>query len=83
MSFKDIKVGDLVIRLLAGKVPHKLKVTAVDDDLIVCGAWTFDRETGVEEDDELGWGRKHGISGSYLTREPQAAIVLKNTGESQ
>jgi hypothetical protein len=61
-----IKIGDKVTRMLAGTVPMELLVTAVTDDTIVCGAWTFDRVTGVEIDEELGWGPKHGVTGSFL-----------------
>ena len=34
----------------------ELKVTKVDDKLIHCGDWTFDRVTGAEVDEDLGWG---------------------------
>jgi hypothetical protein len=77
--FADLKVGDTVTRMLAGTVAMKMKVIKLDDDLIYCGAaqpgappvtaddcWTFDRETGVEEDPVLKWGVKYGRSGSYL-----------------
>ena len=46
-----------------------LKVTEVTDTLVICGWWTFDRETGVEEDPELGWGRSFGVTGSFLKEE--------------
>lgn len=28
--------------------------------------WKFDRATGVEEDEDLGWGVEHKHTGSYL-----------------
>lgn len=74
---KHLKVGDRVTRLMGG-VPMLMEVTEVTDTLIICGAvqkdgknifrggWSFDRETGVEEDHELGWGLKFGKTGSYL-----------------
>ena len=49
--FKHIKEGDVVVRLLAGVIPHKLKVTKVTYDLIYCGSWTFDRISGIEVDE--------------------------------
>lgn len=61
----QLKVGDPVVRTLAG-IPMHLKVTAITGDRIICGAWEFDRATGVEIDDDLGWGPAHGFSGSYI-----------------
>jgi len=54
-KFHSIKVGDTVIRMLAGVVPCQLMVTEVTDKTIVCGAWTFHRETGGEIDHDLGF----------------------------
>lgn len=71
-DFTHVKVGDIVTRMLGGKVPSKLTVTHVSHKLIHCATpdgtdeWTFDRATGVEEDTELRWGVKFGFSGSYL-----------------
>lgn len=75
-DFSDVKVGDEVTRLLAGELPNRLKVKAVTETLIECEVpgfpsapgWTFDRKTGIEEDDELGWGVKYGRTGSYLVK---------------
>ena len=62
----SLQVGDTVTRMLAGVVPMVLRVTAMDDKLITCGAWTFDRATGGEVDEDLGWdGVNH--TGSVLT----------------
>lgn len=33
----------------------RLNVTEVTDSTIVCGPWTFNRDTGMEVDPELGW----------------------------
>lgn len=66
-DFADTKVGDRVIRVLAGSVHMPLTVSAVTDELICCGPWTFDRKTGAEIDDLLEWG-VHG-TGSILRRE--------------
>lgn len=64
-----IKVGDAVTRMLAGVVEMDLVVTEVTETTIVCGDWTFDRETLVEIDDECGWGPKYGVSGSFIKRK--------------
>lgn len=66
-EFWSVKQGDVLIRMLAGTVPLKVKVVKVDENLIhVAGGWTFSRATGAEEDPELGWGDKFGQTGSYL-----------------
>lgn len=68
-DFSDLKEGDEVTRLLAGVVPMTMVVESVDDTLIhMKGGWTFDRKTGFEEDEELGFGVKFGYTGSFLTR---------------
>lgn len=61
----SIQKGDIVTRNLAGILMH-LKVSEVTDDLIICGAWTFDRKTGAEVDEDLGWGPPPQATGSYL-----------------
>lgn len=76
IGFMAVKRGDRVRRMLADVAPMDLYVVKVDERLIY-GAlsesvdpedcWTFDRATGVEEDEELGWGILKGISGSRLT----------------
>ena len=59
-NFTHVKVGDIVTRMLAGVIPCKLKVTEVTDTLIISGTeecnWSFDRDTGAEVDEYLGWG---------------------------
>lgn len=76
-DFRHVKVGDLVVRLLAGELPMELVVTDVSDEVIVCGGpagWRFDRATGIEVDEELGWGPQFGISGSYLILAEAGAL---------
>ena len=75
-DFSDLKVGDVVTRLLGGKLAMKMKVVQVSEDLITCdaadgfeGGWTFDRKTGAEEDADLQWGVRFGRTGSYLVKE--------------
>lgn len=81
VGFMNVKRGDKVTRLLAEKVPMELTVVRVDESLIWATSdgwvdknpdeepgnfWTFDRATGVEEDDDLGWGVARGVTGSRL-----------------
>ena len=49
-----LKVGDVVTRMLCGTIPMKLKVSEITEDRIICGAWEFDKTTGVEIDDMIG-----------------------------
>lgn len=82
MSLHDLKVGDKVTRFLGGSrgVKMPMIVTKVDRNIITCGAvekdgtvaahgWTFDRDTGAEEDADLMWGVKFGRTGSYIMME--------------
>jgi len=46
----------------------RLKVTQLTADRIICGAWEFDRRTGAEIDEYLGWGPS-GVTGSFLEPE--------------
>jgi hypothetical protein len=70
MSFEHIKVGDTLTRILGGVIPVELKVTEVTETEILCGArgigWMFDRKTGAEIDEVLGWGHPPKTTGSYL-----------------
>lgn len=66
MSGHDWRIGATVDRMVAGMVLMQLTITAIEDDLVVCGAWTFDRTTGAEVDDELGWGPAYAYTGSYI-----------------
>ena len=59
-----VRVGDQVIRWLGGEVPMKLVVTEVTSERIKCGPWEFDRRTGAEIDEDLGWGVKG--TGSFI-----------------
>jgi len=62
--FKDAKIDDMITRNLCG-IEMQLKVTWVDDKYIYCGPWKFDKVTGAEVDEELGWGNKG--TGSFLS----------------
>ncbi|HYK95253.1 MAG TPA: hypothetical protein VE011_05205 [Candidatus Dormibacteraeota bacterium] len=74
-SFRDVSVGDSVTRLLGGSIAMALVVTSVDDSFIYCGedGWKFDRDSGVEVDEEIGWGPQFGITGSFLIHEEEVS----------
>ena len=46
----------------------RLKVTQLTADRIICGGWEFDRQSGAEIDEDLGWG-SGGVTGSFLEPE--------------
>ena len=60
----DLKVGDEVVRMIAGGPFMRIKVTRVDPDTVRCGEWEFDKHTGAEIDEVLGWGP--GGTGSHI-----------------
>jgi len=55
-GFENLKVGDVVTRILGGTIPMKLSISAITDRIITCSAWQFDKATGAEIDEVLGWG---------------------------
>ena len=77
MNFKDLKVGDRVDRYHGSGYFMQMEVVEIKDNILVCaavhpggilfrGGWTFNRDTGAEEDMDLGWGQKYGVTGTYL-----------------
>lgn len=78
MSFDYLKVGDRVKRYHGSGFFMDMEIVEIKDNLLVCaavekkggglfmGGWTFDIETGMEVDEDLEWGPKHGGSGTYL-----------------
>lgn len=50
-EYHSIKEGDIIERLLAFSIPMNLKVTSVLEDVITCGYWEFERDTGLEIDE--------------------------------
>jgi hypothetical protein len=40
-------------------------VTSIEQRLVHCGPWAFDRVTGIEVDPELGWD-PDGLVGTWL-----------------
>jgi len=53
VTFEKVREGDEVLRLLAGQIPVRLKVTRITEELIICGPWKFDRITGIEIDEDI------------------------------
>jgi hypothetical protein len=70
-NLSEIKAGDIVVRWLAGEIPHELRVSEVTDDRIKCGAWEFCRKTGAEIDEDLNWGPPPKWTGSFLAKGMQ------------
>ena len=58
-NFRHFKKGDKVRRMLVGEIPSDLTITEVKDDLIICGSWQFDRDTGIEVDDDISCPVSH------------------------
>lgn len=76
VQITDIKVGDRIGRQVSSDGPIMwLTVTEVDEEVIHCNLWTFDRKTGAEIDHELQWGPEYGRTGSYIVRVQQAAAA--------
>lgn len=83
-SLQHLKVGDRIDRYHGGGFMIEMEVTEITDKLLICaavsaqdgslfyGEWAFDRETGMEEDDDLHWGVKYGKTGTYLKEKPNA-----------
>lgn len=74
------KVGDIVVRNLCG-ILMPLKVTDLTDKLIICGGrkeehigWWFDRNTGAEIDEELGWNSTR--TGSVLIKFADTGYIV-------
>jgi hypothetical protein len=59
------KVGLIAIRNMCG-IKMKLRITEVTESKFFCGGWVFDRKTGAEIDEELGWGPYPQMTGSYI-----------------
>ena len=73
-QYNSIKPGDVIERMLAFAVPVYLNVQNVNDKLIDCG-WTFDRNTGLEIDEDLS------VTASYISKiltEDQKNWLKKN-----
>jgi hypothetical protein len=65
MTLHDLKRNDKVDRYISTiEKPMVLTVTQITNDKIICGDWEFDRETGAEIDEFLGWNSH--VTGSYI-----------------
>ena len=63
-DFINVKKDDVVLRMLAGTIPMKLKVVEVTEDRIICGGgWEFSRQSGYEIDEYIP------VVVSYLVKE--------------
>jgi hypothetical protein len=58
------KKGDEITRWMGGQIAMRLIVTEVTETRVICGSWEFDRATGAEIDEDLGWGVNG--TGSYI-----------------
>ena len=61
-KLQEFQPGDTIIRLIDGSIPHTVRVCKVTVSEIICGfcnhhdeMWVFNRSTGAEVDEELGW----------------------------
>jgi hypothetical protein len=73
-SYRAVAVGDTVVRLLGG-APMRLRVSEIDERFIHCGPWKFDRDNGIEVDEDLGWGLEFGAAGTYLVEHIPAGSL--------
>jgi hypothetical protein len=83
MDITQLMRGDAITRLLGGRIPIPMRVVRVEDDVLYCKrrddsdetanrhnlVWTFDRVTGWEIDEDLGWGPRYGFTGSILVAD--------------
>lgn len=72
MKLSDLKPGDTVTRYVGG-VPRQLTVSEVTEDKIICSrtivrTWEFDRRTGMEIGDGLGYPQECAHLSSNLPR---------------
>ena len=90
IGFMNVKRGDIVRRMIGGEIPMDMIVLKVDERLIYAApssavkpeeGWTFDRATGLEEDDDLGWGIMKGKTGSAL--DPQFGWRRRHDSQQQ
>jgi hypothetical protein len=52
-EYRSIAVGDIIVRQLVFLIPMQLKVMELTEDRIICGFWEFDRNTGLEIDEDI------------------------------
>lgn len=71
-EYRSIKQGDIIERQLAFAIPMYLRVQSIVDDIIDAG-WTFDRNTGLEIDEDIS----HTVSYISKVLTPEEAKDLK------
>jgi hypothetical protein len=76
MTLQNLKPGDFVKRLIGNVVTMQMVVTEVTSTRIICRAYQFDKETGGEIDEELGWDGKL-RSGSRIEPSIQEKVLKK------
>lgn len=65
----DVRIGDTVFRFLGSiATPLPLRVSAVTEERIICRDWQFDKRTGAEVEELLGWGPA--LTGTYILAVP-------------
>ena len=68
-NLSDLKPGDTAYRYVSTiPTPMVLKVSNIEEKVIVCGPWAFDRETGGEIDLDFNWDDRT-MTGSILYAE--------------
>jgi hypothetical protein len=72
-SFRHVKVGQTVTRVVPGEGATQLRVTGVDRRLIHCAELTFERDGGFEVDPVLGPGL-WGVVQSRLQPGPRRVV---------
>jgi len=78
MNLESLKAGDKVSRYMDGKkLFMRMIVREVKEKSLICdalelngtifrGGWEFDKRTGAEIDDDLGWGPPPKSTGTYI-----------------
>lgn len=76
---RELRPGDRVEVCVSpeGRAVMTLAVTDVTADSVVCGPWTYDLDTSMEVDEELGWGPAHGITGSWIRALPLEPLRVR------
>ena len=56
-----------------------LFVTEIDERFLYCGkpgiGWKFERDNGIEVDEDIGWGLEFGTVGTYLVEHLPAGAA--------
>lgn len=78
-TLHDLKEGDRVIRELGQGGPRMVfTISTVDESTIYIGGpegWKFDRATGAEIDEDLGWGPPPLMTGSCIVPAEDSQVA--------